>query len=491
MSATGLSTFLVEQVISIGEPSIVIPVLTTSIGLVAVAVATRFERGRLVSPFSLVMLMLIAIFGIRPILMVGSSNYIFYYYNVAEGFNQAALAGLIAVLGISSGYWIASIVGRHSSGASSPAGITESPRVPRFRAAVLASLGLLILWLLLMVAIGGGIAFIGLMFAGRSDEVGLRFSGLPAFVPAIPVSAAVLIATARIAVERRAGLPRADKLVYWFVIALSVIPPSALGSRRFLIPSVVAGLIGALAPVWRKRVSLPMVLTAFGGFLVLAIFPFVRSAGSRAVGDSLVDAIGAYFEGEQLQGVLEGFFLSYDTEMFNYVAYLAPHLGNDLEWGLGRGTLGEALLAPIPAALLPFSSWSNVLLTEAFGGGCAEALCPVPSVVGVLFYDLSYPGVLVGGILIGILTSKFDRRFFTSNGISLIFLTGFASFAPLIARGNSISQIWIAIQSLAVVCIVWWLITVLSPQPAARREANRVLSEVASENGLSTRQSPL
>jgi hypothetical protein len=445
------------------------PSLTIFVGLVSWALATKFRQGPLISPFSVCMLMLVAIFGARPLLMLSTSTFGFYGFDVISGFDRAAIIGFIAVVSLSVGHLFGSLMRRDEESRtasmsrlstlrpSQNLGLSHLPGVSA--AAALALLGV---WLAAMVFLGGGVGYIAVLFAGRSQAAGETLLNVPALVPALPVVAALVVALSRFRFERVNPYSLRQSVVYWLVVALCIIPPSALGTRRFLIPSIVAALLGACGPGWSRRLRLRWLLGAGAAFIALAIFPFVRSAGSRTGDSSLVGAMREYFNSEGVGGVLNSFFLSYDTEMFNYVAYLAPRLGDSLPYGYGRGTLGEAMLAPIPARILPFEKWSNELLVQAFGGTCAEALCPVPSVVGTLYYDLAFPGVVIGMLLIGLLCSAFEYRLRVSQGVTTGLLLLVGGFATVIVRGNPISQIWIATQCWVVLLVVDWMVRKLA-----------------------------
>ncbi|TFD83906.1 oligosaccharide repeat unit polymerase [Cryobacterium lactosi] len=442
------------------------PTLTVFVGLTAWLLTTRFRQGRLVSPFSVSMLMLVAIFGARPLLMLSTSTYDFYGFDVVSGFEDAAIIGFVAVVCLAAGNLFGAIMGRQRAGVArtNPNRLNqpsefEKPQ-PRLLPAVsaIAAVSVLGIWIIAMIVLGGGVAYIAVLFAGRSQAAGETLLNVPALVPALPVIAALVVALTRFRFERFIPYTARQSAVYWIVVALCIIPPSALGTRRFLIPSIVAALLGACGPGWTRTLRLRWLIGAAAAFIALAIFPFVRSAGSRTGDTSLVGAMGEYFSSEGIQGVLNSFFLSYDTEMFNYVAYLAPRLGDSLPYGFGRGTLGEALLAPIPANILPFQTWSNELLLQAFGGTCAQAVCPVPSVVGTLYYDLAFPGVVIGMLVLGLLCAGFESRLWASQGKMTGLLLLLAGFATVIVRGNPISQLWIAAQCWIVLLIVDWAV---------------------------------
>lgn len=440
----------------------VIPLSTTILSIVALILVTGFRRGSALSPMSLALVMLGSIFGVRPLLMIQLGSFDFYGTTIKSGFNASAAIGLSATIAICLGFAYGrlserQVLGVNPTYAMPPLKDIAEEIVPSkstsLNTVAITAIAILLLWLLTMVAVGGGISFLTILFAGRSDAVEQRVANMPAIIPALPVVASLMLATSRIRINRVRPMRTAETLQYWAVMALCVIPPSALGNRRFLIPTLVAGLLGAATRTWNRRISLQMVLAGVAGFLVLAVFPFVRSAGSRTGKTDLLGAMSDYFGTYGVGQVVQDFFVSYDTEMFNYIAYLAPRLGSELPYGLGRGTLGEALLAPLPSSLSPWITWSNVLLDKAFGGGCAELYCPVPSVVGVLYYDLGTIGVLLGMLLIGLLFSTFERNYLRAEGNRLLLLVGFASFAPLIVRGNSISQLWILVQVVLIAII--------------------------------------
>lgn len=144
--------------------------------------------------------------------------------------------------------------------------------------------------------------------------------------------------------------------------------------------------------------------------------------------------------------------------MFNYIAFLATQLGDSIEYGMGMGmgTVGDALLSPIPAPLAPAQLWSNQILVQAFGGPCGVSYCPVPSVSGVLFYDFGLPGVVAGMTIVGFLLSRFDVAFLTARGVKLSILLTLGAFSVQMIRGNTIAQLWIAVQVIVVLTLVEW-----------------------------------
>lgn len=431
----------------------------------------------MLSPFPLCIFMLGSIFGARPLLMLEEGDFDFYGFDISSGFEQAALIGLLAVLCLSFGYTLGRLRRPRGEEIGHPLRPTQKRLDPRdtrpeealaftsnaMKRAAVTSSGLLLLWFTLTVLIGGGLSFIPKLFAGRSAEVNAVSANVPVLVPAMPVASATLLAVTRIAIVRHRRLARTEEITYWVFSLLMIIPPSAVGTRRFLIPAMLATLIGASYSRWRDPVGLRISGLAAVGFLVLSIFPFVRSAGSRTGRTDLIGAMLDYFGDAGIGGTLNGFFLSYDTEMFNYVAFLAPRLGESIPFGLGRGTIGEALLAPIPSAVSPFETWSNSLLHIAFGTSCSEGVCPVPSLVGVLYYDLWFVGIIGGFLLVGFFISGFEDALFRVKDSKLVALVVFGSFAPIIVRGNSVSISWIALNVMILVVILYWALRRLPP----------------------------
>lgn len=49
----------------------------------------------------------------------------------------------------------------------------------------------------------------------------------------------------------------------------------------------------------------------------------------------------------------DNFFLSYETVMFNYVAYMSQVVGNTIPHGMCRGTLGEVIACRYPDLFVP------------------------------------------------------------------------------------------------------------------------------------------
>ena len=319
---------------------------------------------------------------------------------------------------------------------------------------VMLSLTMLLAWLLVTIILGGGTGFLAQLFSGRSAEVNRSSLNVPVFVPALPTAAAVILAYGRIGYERVERFPTSFKFQYWLTAGLCIIPPSSVGTRRFLVPSVVVVLFGAFFQSWRRSIGVRGASLSALLFLVLAVFPFVRSAGSRTQRTDLAGAMYDYFQGRGLSGILDGYFLSYDTEMFNYVSFLAPRLSSgDIPYGMGRGTIGDLLLAPFPATLAPFPSWSDRLLSTTFGAGCGQGVCPVPSLVGVLIADLALPGLVAGFFALGLFCSRFEESLLNSRGTRLARFLVLGGFAPIIVRGNSVSVTWISFNVFLIVII--------------------------------------
>ncbi len=78
--------------------------VTVLVGLTVFLVSTRLIIGRVISPFSVALLVLTAIYGIRPLLMTTSEHFSFYGIDIESGSLSAAVVGLLAVVFLSFGY---------------------------------------------------------------------------------------------------------------------------------------------------------------------------------------------------------------------------------------------------------------------------------------------------------------------------------------------------------------------------------------------------
>lgn len=447
----------------------VLATLTICVGVIAWLIAVRFRRGPMIAPFSIFIIILVSIYGVRPLLMPDSpESTLFYGYIVsASGYELATLLGFVGMLAFVGGYGIMRLVSqkkRQVALLNPPEFVHPGDGAPR--RSFIAAWVLLAVWPAALIAVGG-VGFIAMVFQGRNVETSATLANVPALVFAIPVVSCVTIAATRFHYERFASYTRAQSLMYWIIGALAVIPPSALGTRRFLIPSVVIVVAGVLTKTWFKKVKPVWILAAVAAFIVLAVFPFVRSSGSRIGGSTdLVGAMIYYFQNNGLRGALDGFFLSFDTEMLNWVAYFGPKMGTKIPFGLGRGTVGELIALPIPDAISPYPTWNNYLLQKAFGAGCAGLACPVPSIVGVLYTDLALPGLAIGMFILGLMAARFDLSFLHAKSIrytAVLLLV--AGFAVVFVRGNSSSQLWYGFQ-----CFVVWFIADLYVTKRAPRE---------------------
>lgn len=422
-----------------------VPLATLVLGLVAIVVMTKGRIGEITSPFSLTILTCLSIFAIRPLLQIYvTDEYTFYGHSARAGFNSAALVGFLFLVSVICGYAL------------------HVPRTPRVRAilaaerarntsvlsVVVAAIAFTGAWFLTMTLVGGGPAFLGELFSGRSDQIARRLSNVPNLVWALPTSAGVALSWHVMNWREQGILTKSQYIAIGAAFIATTVPPLSLGVRRFLLPTILSM---AIALVWRnrnRRVKASAIVVVVTTVLFLAAIPYVRSAGSRGDTTSIGVALQQYVQEEGLVGSFQSYFISYDTDMFDFVAVLSDGETLPVPLGLGRALLGDVVLSAFPAALQPVELYSDQVLMRLQGFGCNRRGCPVASLPGVAFYDGSWLFVGLVGLGTGLLTREYQRFVLSRLPPSLTALTG-VSFAIILVRGNTPNVLWIALNVLA------------------------------------------
>ncbi len=316
-----------------------------------------------------------------------------------------------------------------------------------------------VLWLALMALAGGGLGFLATLYEGRSEQVEKALAGVPVLVGSLPLAGAIALSYVRLMREKLALLQRSEKVAYWLGVASTIVPPMALGTRRYLIPAVIAAAVAASYSRGSRRISNGSVVLASLMFVLLAVIPYTRGAGARTLGAGPIRAMTEYFSTHDLSSIVYNVFVSFDTEMFNYVAYVGPRLGTGIPYGLGRGTIGELLVAPLPARF-GIEPWSDTLLTRVFGGSCAEIVCPVASLPGSLLFDGGILAVAGGMLLWGIACSYLHGSWSTGSALRVVPRLAIVAFTVVIVRGNPVSSVIIAMYSIVFALLGLRMVTI-------------------------------
>lgn len=431
--------------------------------------------GRFIAPDSLAVFVLAAIFGIRPVLKATMASTIqasgklpwhLYGHPISQdGWDTAVWVGIVALLAYTVG-----ATGLTCSGVRGSRRLTQRDIRRRTRqgdqwsfgamACVVTALAGTGLYFGVIAVLAGSQAVVTL-FGGRSADTTLP--GLPEAVAIAGLSGSLAAAILMISRRERKLLPP-----HWaaiaFAILLSVIQVSLGGNRRFLIPAVLIPMIAWLIRRPR-RITLPWVAVGIAGGVFLSVVPMVRSAGARLPGENLFTASWRYVAEEGVLGSLLPVFTSYDTEMIDYIAVVAPTLGGSQPLGWGRGTVLEFLTRPAPSGALSGEvsgqSFSDTVLTSVWGGGCADAVCPVASVAGVSYFDGGMVGVVIGCLLFGAalrcLSSLWNRAEELTDSAVLAVVV-LSSFGLIAARTNTVHATWWALYALIIALVAFWLL---------------------------------
>lgn len=436
--------------------------LLISLGAFTYVIATCPVRGvgRFLAPDVMATAMIVAIFGVRPTFKDRFEEGPWYdmYVPTVEGQHISLLVGVIAIVSFSIGTTIAQRTTRREARLDQFRSCQSTKQI-RFTAGQVIALSAIsaFTYVAALTAFAGPGIFSQLQ-NGRSAD--LAIGGIPEIVMIIPLTASVAAAIFLLTHKNR-RLLAVEIIVLLMATITSVTLVSQLGNRRFIIPAVLIPLTAALI---RKpaRVKLIHIGLATVGVLLLATIPMVRAAGARRPGEGLLSAGWRYLQEEGPSGVIRPIFVSYDTEMFDYIAVVAPTLESD-RFGWGRGTVVEFITRPLPATWIDGPAWSNSLMTQFFGGGCGDPVCPVASLPGVLYFDggltLVAVGSLIAGIFLRILSAKWQYNKLVSikTQISVVIIS---SFALIAIRTNTIHAAWWVVYSLMIAYAVYAVATV-------------------------------
>ena len=460
-------------------PSPIMPLFT---GILVAGVYLLYVRAkirRLLAPLSLTLFILVSIFAIRPLLLLQIGDYDLYGVVFAGYFNDAALVGLISVVCLLGGYFFAPTKGRSTLRPPE----RESRERPRVLVTCYVSIGVILLWFLAQIFLGGGLQYLVVLFDGRSAANVEVQGGVPAIVNALPVVGAILSSSAVIRARCFGGLSKFELLTWSLTMVLAVIPPLSLGGRRFLLPSLTVWAIALLAKNWHRNLRTGYVISAASTFILLVSVPFIRSAGARAANENFVSAFGTYIFGTGISQAIREYFVSYDTEMFDLVALTIRETNNGLSYGLGRATIGETAANLLPNVAQP-ELYSDRLLTSIYGGGCSELYCPVSSLPGALFLDGGYILVGLGMAIFGVFCKRFERfRDLETLGDIGVFELCVWVAVPALVRGNPATISFIMVQ----VAVVAFLLRRYLKLIPARSQIGNFLHEPLAERSRKVR----
>lgn len=428
------------------------------------------------------MAMLVAIFGVRPVFVDRFDEGAWYdtYIPTPGGEQTSLLVGAVGLISLTIGTAIAQrktkqaarshqIKDRHT---------TKAINITIGQVVVLSAIAAMTYVAALTVFAGPGI--FRQLRNGRSAD--LAIGGIPEIVMIIPLTASVSAAIFLLT-HRNRKLHLMEIFVLLSATATSIALVSQLGNRRFIIPAALIPLIAALI---RKptRVKLRHMVVAMSGILLLATIPMVRAAGARRPGEGLLSAGWRYLQEEGPSGVIRPIFVSFDTEMYDYIAVVAPTLESN-RFGWGRGTIVEFAARPLPATWVDGPAWSNYLMTQFFGGGCGNPVCPVASLPGVLYFDGGLIVVALGSVVAGIFLRTLASKWQYNRAVSIktqLFVVIMSSFALVAVRTNTVHAAWWVIYTLILGYLVYRVAAINMNHPPIRRALKPNEAETASAN---------
>lgn len=424
-----------------------IPALTIVLGITAWCVHTRLYVSRFLTPYAMTLLVIVAIYGLRPMNDLLAGRFDLYGLDYKDGYFRAVVVGFVALVALIVGHSVAGPSHAPTAHSEREASSSTCHRVPKISATMVAVVGLNVAWFGAYLLVGGP-AMLRAMYGGRSSDVATSLAHVPVFISTMPVAAAILYVYQRVrsvdAKSSNATHSFGETLQYWSIILLCTVPSFALGNRRFIVPCVIAGLVGGIYGRLPRRVSVRAFTMFVLVFIVASTIPYVRSAGSRTDNETLPSALVSHVLDEGPVSVISRPFASHDTEMFGYVAVVADRLGDELPYGMGRATVGDLVLNPLPEAL-GFTRWSDKVLQNMYGSTCAQGVCPVQSLPGAFYLDFGLPFVALGMFLVGIVARRSEGLLYRRMGSGKVIVLVGVAFTPVIARGNSMESIYLAI----------------------------------------------
>jgi oligosaccharide repeat unit polymerase len=421
--------------------------------------------------------MLLSIFAIRPLVASGD-DFDLYGLDASSGAGYAEKVGTIALVCLALG----AVLARTKRSIMWPLRAEAEPSRRELRspwAVVALAVAGGVVTVAVLALIGGSAALHGYFVSGRSAQLTSALSGLPTFVSMISFLGAAAAAVYAAVIVQSRRFTRREVAILSFGIAVSFLLNVSTGNRRALIPIILVPIsVVLLARAGRlSKVILGLGVVAIFFFATL---PFVRSEGARP-GANVFAASTQFATANGLGLVAHDFFVSYDTEMFNYVAFVGPRLGESIPYGNGQAFFGELITFPFPASASPQDNYSDVMLQRLFGKNCAQGVCPVPSAPGVFMLDFGFLGVAVGMTVVG----WFYRRVETSGALgltpaSLVAAGVVAGYAPILIRTYSPDAVWWEIY-FGVLCWVSFKVLVLKPLVLPDRHGSEVSAAAIAE----------
>ena len=397
-------------------------------------VVVRAVQGRF-DPFEPMFIFVMAygvMFVVRPAAMLVRNemefSIAFQGVDLQSTFRPALVLGLLGAIGFVAGYFLR-VTERLAARVKAP------PDVNLDRVA-LAAFGLWILGaclygIFLLTSADGG-SVVALVFSGRSLQLTQAYQNSSAYLyssPFLMVSATLILFGV--------GLARRSARLLWTAAAstaLLCILLGPVGSRTVLFPLLLGlGVIFYTTRGTRPRAASLVVVTLLALF-VSAVLLDVRSSYTR-------QAIGVTSSIKETAKdplrIFDPLTTEHDAAEMPALAAALTVVPDEIGYKYGTGTLGDTLARPIPRQVWsgkprqPKEQVISALWPFLYDAGIAN---PEFSVLLNFFIDGSYPGVLLGMMLYGVLAGGLFR-WFRRNAGSVGARVIFASILPFLVSG--------------------------------------------------------
>lgn len=381
--------------------------------------------------------MLVCLFGVRPLVMLGTSDFTLQQtINIRGRFAQATFAGTLATVCFVVAYETWTLTRANSVPRRSVAAL--DPEATWTAALILTAIGFAI-FILRLALVGNPLTTLQILAHGRS--IASADANVSSYLNDGPLLASC--AATLVVIALRGKLRQRDRAIIAALVFAPVVAFYLLGNRRLILPSLLIPVIAyyfvrGRRPRWQSVAILVPV-----AFVILATLPFARSLGARQ--NTQGGALGIFEQSfEAPLKPVSQFFTGPDTAMVPALALEMDTLHRPSDYYFGRATLGDLLLSPIPSALVPGKPTSarNSFLITIFGQPCGAAAgrspCPDFSTVGTFYQDLWFFGVVGGMLMLGVLSAWLWRRFRESpeSAAAIVFAASWAVSLPILIRAG-------------------------------------------------------